>query len=179
MILLIIFPDWGNFTGPTITESDDSWYFNPALAGAGAHDIVFEAAGCTGHIFHYRRTVCHDTGIQLLRTQSCTGTQRKSHWWCMVRSGISRYSNRLVRSAVTGTGEVIRSHIQTANGCITWDTIDIILWDQVDISGVDQLYCFSDTVINITLDPPDGTLYLNGVESVPTIQSCRSGHRNS
>jgi hypothetical protein len=39
-------PDWGDFSGPSIVESNDEWYFNPLIAGPGTHTIIFEAVGC-------------------------------------------------------------------------------------------------------------------------------------
>ena len=53
------------------------------------------------------------------------------------------------------------------DGCVTIDTIDIIEFEEADVRGIENVYCFQDTVVDFVFSPPGGTLTINGIVSMP------------
>lgn len=159
-------PDWGTFTGPTITEQNDEWYFNPALAGGGTHTIYFEAVGCQdsftidvepfAEIPDY--SFCELSPAQLLTADPPGGS------WA--GPGFLDGASGLFDPQLLSPGIHYITYL-SPTGCLSVDSVEIILRLEVSISGVDQLYCNSDTLINVILDPTDGDFYINGVLSPP------------
>ena len=159
-------PDWGAFSGTTIIENNDEWYFNPGLAGSGIHTIVFEAVGCRdsfsinvepfAQIPEY--SFCELSTPEILAATPPGGT------WS--GPGFLDGQIGLFDPQLLSAGSYPVSYT-TPLGCITEDTIDIILWEQVRIQGVSQQYCFTDTVMHVDLQPSGGTFLIDGIPSVP------------
>ena len=159
-------PDWGVFTGPSIVENNDEWYFNPAVAGGGQHMIIFEALGCSDTFFIHvepfaeipEYSFCELSAAQILIADPPGGT------WS--GPGFLDAQSGLFDPQLLAAGSYPITY-ETPLGCITVDTIDIILWEQVSISGVDQQYCHTDTMINISISPSGGEFYIDGVPASP------------
>ena len=160
-------PDWGSFVGPTITENNDEWFFNPGLAGAGIHTITFDALGCRdsfqisvedfADITDY--SFCELSPAQILSASPSGGT------WA--GPGFLDGQIGLFDPQLLGPGTYPITYT-TPLGCISTDTVEIILLEQVDITGVEQFYCFKDTLIGVNITPPGGDFYINGVLSSPS-----------
>lgn len=167
-------PDWGTFSGPTIFENNDDWYFNPLLAGPGLHTIYFEALGCRDSFYlpvepyavipDY--SFCEFSAAQLL-TANPPGGSWSGPGFLDGQSGL--FDPQLLAPGLYPIAYTAPS------GCITLDTIEIILRQDVSISGVEQVYCFVDTAIQVGITPMDGTFYINGVVSSPTINPAQLG----
>jgi gliding motility-associated-like protein len=160
-------PDWGSFTGPTVVENNDEWYFNPLFIGPGLHTIVFEALGCKdsfeiaveAYAVIPDYSFCELSPAQLLTANPSGGT------WA--GAGFLDGQAGLFDPQLLGPG--LHPIVYTApSGCVSYDTVEIILREEVSINGVAQIYCFSDTVINVIIAPLDGTFYINGAPSMPS-----------
>ena len=161
-------PNWGVFTGPSVVElGDDVWYFNPLIAGPGVHNIVFEALGCKDSfditVEDYAvipdYSFCELSPAQLLTANPPGGT------WS--GAGFLDGASGLFDPQLLPPG--LHPIFYTApSGCMSTDTIEIILREEVSINGVAQIYCFTDTVINVIIAPLGGTFYINGVPSAPS-----------
>ncbi len=159
-------PNWGTFTGPTIGEFNDEWYFNPELAGGGVHTIYFEAVGCldsfTISVEQFAvipdYSFCELSPAQLLMADPPGGT------WA--GPGFLDGASGLFDPQLLPPGIHYISYL-SSSGCLSLDSIEIILREAVSISGVNQLYCSSDTVINIVLAPLGGDFFINGIPSPP------------
>jgi gliding motility-associated-like protein len=172
-----IFPDWGNISGPGILDSNDIWYFNPMDLGPGRHLMHFEAVGCSDSFYIDVEApadippyaFCEFDAPSVLQADPAGG-----NWW---GPGILDGSTGLFDPKVPGVGfhEIF---YRSPRGCITADTIEVFLFEQVGIDGVDQQYCFSDTVINIVVSPSGGELYVNGVLSTGTFNPSLLGTGN-
>lgn len=159
-------PNWGTFTGPTIVESNDEWYFNPGLAGGGIHTIVFDAVGCQdsftisvepfADIPDY--SFCELSPAQILTADPPGGT------WS--GPGFLDGASGLFDPQLLPPGIHYISYVSPA-GCLSLDSIEIILRQPVTITGVDQVYCSSDTLIDVILMPSGGDFFINGIASPP------------
>ncbi len=159
-------PDWGTFSGPSIVENNNVWYFNPVMAGAGMHTIVFDAVGCQDSFVIAvaspaiipAYSFCEKSSAQILTADPPGGT------WS--GPGFLDGASGLFDPQLLTPGSYPITY-QAPSGCITNDTIDIILYEQVNITGVNQQYCNADTTINVNLTPGGGTFYIDSVPSMP------------
>ena len=169
-----IYPDYGDFTGPNLKDSNDIWFFNPSLLGPGQHLFVYEASGCTDSVWvdvedradipPYQ--VCEfDDPIQLSADPS-------GGFW--EGPGILDGTTGLFDPKVPGIGNH-EIRYSSPRGCLTIDTIEVIPFEAVAISGVDQQYCFSDTNITIQVMPAGGQLTLNGMPTNGTFNPSQLG----
>ncbi len=170
-------PDWGTFSGPSIVENNDIWYFNPMMAGAGVHTIVFDAVGCQDSFLVTvepyavipEYSFCEKSSAQLLTANPPGGT------WS--GPGFLDGASGLFDPQLLTPGSYPITY-QAPSGCITYDTIDIILYEQVNITGVTQQYCFADTTINVNITPAGGTFYIDGNPSMPLFNPSMLGTGN-
>lgn len=168
-------PNWGVFTGPSVVEQgNDVWFFNPLLAGPGVHTIVFEALGCKDSfditVEDYAvipdYSFCELSPAQILTANPPGGT------WS--GAGFLDGQSGLFDPQLLSVG-LHPIEYTAPSGCVSYDTVEIILREEVSISGVDQVYCFKDTVINVGIAPLGGTFYINGVVSLPTFNPSQLG----
>jgi len=170
-------PDWGTFSGPSVVENNDIWYFNPVIAGAGVHTIVFDAVGCQDSFLITVEpfatipvySFCEKSTAQLLTANPPGGT------WS--GPGFLDGVSGLFDPQLLTPGSYPITY-QAPSSCVTNDTIDIILWEQVSISGINQQYCFSDTSINVNISPPGGTFLIDSVPAMPMFNPAMLGAGN-
>jgi len=159
-------PGWGIFSGPTITESNDEWYFNPLLMGPGVHTIYFDALSCRDS-FNINVEAYADIppysfcelSPALILTASPPGGTWSGPGFLDGVSGL--FDPQLLPPGMHPV------YYTAPSECMTTDSIEIILRQQVSINGVDQVYCFKDTSISVIIAPPGGTFYINGNPSMP------------
>ncbi len=159
-------PNWGSFTGPTITEFNDEWYFNPGLAGGGIHTIYFNAVGCqdsfTINVEQFADipdySFCELSPAQLLSANPPGGT------WA--GPGFLDGASGLFDPQLLSPGIHYITYV-SPSGCLSNDSIEIIIREVVSITGIDQVYCNADTLINVAINPAGGDFYINGVLSPP------------
>lgn len=174
---LELYPDWGSLSGPAVSNINDSWYFNPSVAGAGNHIIEFSALGCSeeftievepfAQIEQY--SFCELSNAQFLQADPPGG-----HW---SGPGFLDQSSGLFDPQLLPPGTYNITYT-TPSGCITTQTLDILIFEEVSISGVTQQYCFNDTVINIDISPPGGDFFLNGEIQGPSFNPTVLGSGN-
>jgi len=167
-------PWWGTFTGTSVVESNDEWYFNPGLSGGGIHTIRFEALGCQdsftitveefAEITDY--SFCELSGAQILSASPPGGT------WA--GPGFLDGQIGLFDPQLLAPGEYPVFYT-TPLGCVSTDTIDIILLEQVSINSVKQFYCFKDTMVNVSILPLGGDFFINGVLTSPSFNPALLG----
>lgn len=167
-------PDWGTFGGPAVVENNDAWFFNPALAGPGLHTITFDALGCRdsfqiavedfADITDY--SFCELSPAQILTANPPGGTWSGAGF---LDGQIGLFDPQLL---APGLHPIFYT---TPLGCVSTDTVEIILLQQVDITGVEQFYCFKDTMIQVNISPAGGDFYINGVPSAPVINPAALG----
>lgn len=157
-----IFPDYGTFTGPNILDSIDLWFFNPSRLGPGLHPIYFEAAGCMDTIWVDVELPAEIPPYQFCEFDDATELQANPPGGIWTGTGVLDGQSGLFDPQIPGIGfhEITYT---TPRGCVTVDTIEIFAFEEVSIDGIDQQYCFSDTTINIILQPGGGQLYINGM----------------
>lgn len=154
-------PNWGSFSGPTIMENNDQWYFNPAMAGPGYHMIVFEAVGCTdtiGAMVEPFAEIPEYEFCELSMAQILSADPPGGVW---TGPGFLDGESGLFDPQLLGPG-IYEITYEAPSGCITIDTIEIILKEEVSINGVTQQYCFTDTMITVDIAPSGGSFYING-----------------
>ncbi len=159
-------PGNGVFSGPGIFAWNGDWYFNPALAGPGNAYAYFDALGCRDSfpiavepfavipVYSF----CERSPATILMADPPGGT------WS--GAGFLDGLSGLFDPQLLPPG--IHPVTYTApSGCVTVGSVEILLWEQVTISGVSQVYCFTDTTIMVDIQPPGGTFTINGVPSMP------------
>lgn len=167
-------PDWGDFSGTAIVENNDDWFFNPAMAGGGLHTIVFEALGCQDsfvigvepYAIIPDYSFCELSPAQILTANPPGGTWSGPGF---LDGQIGLFDPQLLTEGaypVTYTAP---------SGCVSIDTINIILREEVMISGVEQVYCYTDTLILPDISPPGGTFYINGTPAGPSFNPAQLG----
>ena len=159
-------PWWGTFTGSTVVLSNDVWYFNPGLMGGGMHTITFEAIGCKDSFSIMVEQFANITDYsfcELSPAQTLTASPAGGTWSGpgFLDGQIGLFDPQLL---APGAYPIFYT---TPLGCLSTDTIDIILLEQVSISGINQFYCFKDTTVNINIAPLGGDFFINGVLSSP------------
>lgn len=158
------YPWWGDFSGPAVVENNDQWYFNPSIAGGGLHTIQFSALGCedsfTITVEPYAQ-IEEYSFCELSPAQTLSAVPPGGSW---TGPGFLDGASGLFDPQLLPAGSYPIQYI-TPLGCLTEDTIDILLYETVSITGVNQFYCFTDTLIQVNASPSGGTFFINGIES--------------
>ncbi len=154
-------PGGGALSGPGVIEVSDEFYFNPIRSGPGLHPLVLSALNCTdtlwievqGDALIQDYQFCERSEAIVLEANPSGGT------W----SGPGILDGQLglfdPQSLGVGSYEIFYT---SPSGCVTLDTIDIFLFTEVEISGIEQQYCSLDTFITFSVSPPGGNLTING-----------------
>lgn len=174
---LDLYPGNGSIAGPTVKDSADRWWVNPLHMGPGSHQLVFEALGCYDTV-----SLIVDSFAKIPPYEFCelsTATQLQASPAGGVWSGPGFLDEQigLFDPQLLSVGEHYISY-QAPNGCVTNDTIEIFLFEQVEIEGIGQQYCFNDSLISVQLTPPGGSFYINGVERSAMFNPIQYGEGN-
>lgn len=167
-------PANGVFSGPGIFGLGGNWYVNPMAAGPGVHVLYFDALGCRDSFLLAVEppavipaySFCERSPATFLLADPPGGTWSGPGFL----DGLSGLYDPQLLS--TGTYPIVYT---APSGCVTVDSVDILLWEAVDIGGVSQVYCHTDTTIMVDLLPPGGTFTINGQPSMPAFNPAMLG----
>ncbi len=171
------FPDNGILMGSGVFSMDDSYYFNPALAGEGVHGVSWTALGCEDSIFFNVEapasipdySFCDRNTAVVLTAEPSGGSWRGPGFLDPASGLFDPQSLNLGLHTVTYIAP---------SGCETETQIEIFEFEEAEILNVDQQYCFNDSLIEITLVPPGGEFSINGVPSSAGFRPSELGSGN-
>lgn len=170
-------PNNGVFTGTSILDTLGGWSFNPGLAGPGIHTITYDALGCS---YEIQLEVEADAVIpdyefcERSAALQLTANPPGGSW---SGPGILDENSGLFDPQSLGAGQYEITYT-APSGCQSLDTIEIFLYEEVDISPIAQQFCFTDTLITFSTSPPGGTLTINGMNSSPSFNPSELGTGN-
>lgn len=158
------YPSGGSLSGPGIIEIDNEYYLDPSIAGPGTHTIRWEALGCSdtllvevedpAEIPDY--SFCELSAAQILSANPPGGSWRGP--------GLLDETAGLFDPQSLPIGFYTLYYI-APSGCETATEIEVFAFEEARISGLQQQYCYSDTMIEVELLPPGGELTINGQAS--------------
>ena len=167
-------PQGGVLDGNGLVNIGDNWYFNPAEAGPGTHQLYYENLSCTDSL---QLTVDHPAEIPEYffcdrnNPVSLTAEPPGGFW---SGPGFLNPDQGLFDPQLAGEG----THAVTytaPSGCETTAIIEVSEFEEVSIEGIEQQYCFIDSAIAITIDPPGGIFSINGIETDPVFSPADLG----
>lgn len=159
-------PWWSSFSGPATAWSSDVWYFNPAVAGPGTHTLVLEAVGCRDSFLVAVEpyavipsySFCELSPALILSAVPSGGTWTGPGF---LDGQVGLFDPQLLPPGMYPVTYTAPS------GCVTETEIEIIVRQEVSVTGLSQLYCFKDTLIQVQVSPADGMFFINGNPSSP------------
>ena len=172
-----LFPNWGNLNGPGVKDSMDQWWFNPQAAGPGTHPIALAALGCVDTLWVEVEAPAQIPDYEFCELSAATQLQANPPGGTWSGPGFLDPDAGLFDPQLLSVGDHYIFY-RAPSGCITADTVEIFEFEQVEIMDVDQQYCYSDTLINITLEPPGGSFYINGQPSSAVFNPINFGEGN-
>jgi gliding motility-associated-like protein len=167
-------PDGGALSGNGVYWDGSTWRFNPILTGPGAHMVYYEALNCRDSA-----QIIVDEPASFPVFLFC---ERNSPLVLSASPSGGRWSGMGFLDADLGlfdpqqAGIGIHTISYTApNGCTTETTVTVGPYEQVNISGLQQQYCFDSNDYPINLSPVGGVFTINGVPSPPQIRPSALG----
>ncbi|MCB0705936.1 MAG: gliding motility-associated C-terminal domain-containing protein [Saprospiraceae bacterium] len=169
-----VFLDWesvqrspygGVWTGNGIVYLGGVDYeFDPGVAGPGMHLLIYTANTCVDSMYMEvfpspqitSEIVCELASPIFLQTTVAGGT------WS--GPGITNEFSGQFDPGAVGPGTYTISYT-SADGCYGEGTVEVTSLETVVVSGLEEFYCFKDTVIYLDLQPMGGTLTIDGVVS--------------
>lgn len=147
----------GAWSGNGIAQdADGHWWFDPAVAGVGAHWLTYAANACLDSMLAVVHplaiglpdmTLCASTGPFLLANLPPGGA------WSGV--GVVDAIAGVYSPGAAGNGtHLVR--FDAPAGCSDSLTITVIPFQQAVIGGVDEVYCGNNELVTIDLFPPGG-----------------------
>lgn len=164
--LIWVHPWGGVVEGPGVFNSSGDYFFNPATAGPGEHDIVYEALGCRDSIIFSVEAPAEIDDLEFCDRNNPTVISAEpggGHW---TGPGFLDGANGLFDPQSAGVGEHPVQYT-APSGCITETVIVVSPFEQAQIMGLNQQFCFQDTFVEVNISPPGGVFTING-EEVPS-----------
>lgn len=159
-------PANGLLTGPGIFSWNGQVYFNPVLSGPGSHAVYFDALGCRDSFSIRVEPFAEIPAFSFCERSPATILTADPPGGSWAGAGFLDGISGLFDPQLLPPG--IHPVIYTApSGCVTIGSVEILLWEQVRIEGVSQVYCHTDTTILVEIQPPGGTFTINGVSTIP------------
>ena len=156
-----IHPDYGVFNTPGVIDTADTWMFNPIQLGPGSQLVVFEALGCDDSIYINIEFPADIQDYAFCEFEEATFLEAMPTGGVWSGQGFLDVYAGLFDPQLLDVGSYPITYT-APSGCITEDTVDIFQFEEVSIEDVVQQYCFSDTVINVNIQPPGGDFFING-----------------
>ena len=174
---LELFPDYGAISGAGIKDSVDEWWINPVVAGPGMHPIAFDALGCSDTAWIEIEAPADIPEYEFCELSTALQLQATPAGGTWSGPGFLDTQTGLFDPQLLSVGEHYISY-RAPSGCITQDTIEIFVYEEVEISGLDQQYCYTDTMIPVALTPSGGSFFINGQPASPQFNPAMYGEGN-
>lgn len=155
----------GTWSGPGTyfkPGNPSRWYFVPALAGPGLHRIVYDANGCQDSMFieiWAPPAVRPDTVCVKGAPYNLVSVPPSASWQ---GTGIINAQTGLFDPVLAGVGTHVIQTVSTT-GCPGGGTIVVTPPDSAVLEGIDPVYCFRDTQVQLVLLPPGGQFSIDGI----------------
>ena len=152
----------GIWNGNGIISTNFPGEFNPMNAGTGDHIITYSANTCTDSFiikvlpssYLQDTLICSSSNDVILNIDPAGG------YWN--GNGIINNNIGLFSPSSLSVGNHFVEYT-SLEGCIDTFTIEIYDSPNLEINGLDNYYCFKDTLIYIVTNPSGGTLSGNGI----------------
>nr|MBS0037411.1 gliding motility-associated C-terminal domain-containing protein [Saprospiraceae bacterium] len=171
---LWITPGGGTLEGPGVSFFSDTWFFNPSEAGSGDHWIVYRALGCSDSVSFTVEEPAIIPEFEFCERNSpvtLTATPPGGSWQ---GDGFLDGQSGLYDPRIPGIGIHNITYL-APSGCATDGQVEIFPFEEVSIDGLSQQYCFSDTLIQLVLEPEGGIFTINSEESEPEFNPVELG----
>ena len=154
-------PNRGVWTGPGVVHVEDfDYYFNPELAGAGAHILRYENNTCSDSMTVIvlpipqiqSQAICEETPPVQLDASIDNGE------WS--GDGIINPDLGIFDASEVGGG-LHEVFLTSEDGCIGSQNINVIPFRDAELTGVEDDYCYKDTIVQVQTSPNGGDLFLN------------------
>ncbi len=155
-------PNNGAWSGNgVVNPQDNDYFFVPVQAGVGIHTLIYTRNDCIDSLkievlpipMLEIEDICIRTAPIALEASLGGGD------WS--GNGIINSELGIFSPEDAGVGTHKLEYI-AGNGCSAIGTIEVIEFNEAIITGIEDDYCFKDTLINIEIMPLGGTLTING-----------------
>ena len=152
-------PEDGEWRGAGIEFKEERWFFNPALAGAGTHTVYFEANTCADSIVVIvsERPVVKNYEVCVLDSPITLEATPQGKIWR--GKGILNREEGIFDPSIAGVGT--HRIINEVLGCQGKGQVKIISDEAAEISNLDSIYCFQDTLVIVEAMPKGGNFIIN------------------
>jgi gliding motility-associated-like protein len=174
---IAFFPSDGNLSGPGVFEIDDRFYYNPMLSGSGTHALSWDALGCSDTLWievEAPASIPQYSFCDLSTAQVLTATPSGGSWR---GPGFLDEAAGLIdpQSLPIGTYSI---YYTAPSGCETEAEVEIFEFEEAEFINVAQQYCFTDSLISISVQPAGGVFSINGNPSDLAFQPAVLGTGN-
>ena len=157
------YPGGGVWTGMGVTQSGNTYSFNPAIAGIGIHTLTYSINTCSDTILMF----VYPSQLSYNDTTICTITQPfvldaigiNAHWQGTV---VTNDLIGLFDPSVSGAGDFTVVY-STLKGCTDTITVTVYEFTPANIGGLNATYCYHNQDYAATLTPTGGTLTGTGI----------------
>lgn len=150
------FPTGGTWSGTGISLSTDPGEFSPAVPGTGSYTITYAVNGCSDSATFVVRPhpTLRDTLVCTMADPFVIPIDQTGGTW--QGTGISDPDLGLFDPGDANVG-INTVWVESSIGC--WDSvnIEVIQLNGAQIFGLQNLYCYIDSVITLSADPAGGT----------------------
>ncbi len=156
-------PGNGQWSGPGITDPDYPGIFDPKVAGAGTHTLVYDANTCVDSVvmvvyplpsFQPDTTVCTKAASFALDVSPPGGVWNGY--------GIVDSNAGIFDPQITGTGSFTLRYTST-KGCRDSMQVTVEPLQNISIDPVASFFCYADTMVILRASPQGGTFSGPGI----------------
>ena len=178
-------PGGGIWTGPGLTNpSGRNYYFNPTMTGIGTFKLYYTVNTCKDSVL----MVVYPPNIKKVPYNSLwpdtTVCSTHPGWnfpamppggkW--TGKGITNPITGAFSPAIAGTGVHVIKYA-TPGSCVNDSVVvTVYAFKEAKITGLGSAYCYSDTMIAFSVQPPNGKLSGNGLVNGPVFNPALAGN---
>lgn len=153
---------WGGFwqgVGITNPNGSPTGRFNPSIAGPGTHRLYYTMNGCTDstNITVFPPAVVEDTAVCETQSPFVIPASPTGGLWSSASAGLLDPSTGLFGATAAGVG-IHELRYTSPDGCPDTMEVTVDPLPNVSISGLATTYCFTDTNIIVSFNPPGGVI---------------------